>query len=96
MPSEGLVCDVCGKTLLVDEDVRYIVDIRVYAAYDVMELTAEDLRKDHRAEMRRILEALKDRDAQELQDEVYKDFRFHLCPACQKQYIGDPLRRAKA
>jgi len=96
MSANGFVCDLCGKTLLVDEDVRYVVDIRVYAAYDPLELTAADLKKDHLAEMRRILEATKDRDPQEMEDEVFKQFIFHLCPGCQKQYLRDPLRRGSA
>ena len=39
---EGITCDRCGKSLLIDESVRYEVKIVVQAAYDPMELTAED------------------------------------------------------
>lgn len=94
--SRGLVCDVCGKPLLVDEDVRYVVDIRVYAAADPMELTQADLDKDHLAEMRRILDAIKHRDAQELEDEIHQEFTFHLCPMCRKVYVKDPIGRSGA
>ena len=40
-----LACDLCGKTLLPDEDVRYIVRIEVFAAADPLELTEEDLKR---------------------------------------------------
>ena len=90
---DSFSCAMCGKPLLLDEDVRYVVDIRVYAAYDAMDLTAEDLKKDRREEIKRLIEQMKDMDPQELEDQVHKEFRFHLCPACQRQYLRDPLPR---
>ena len=41
----GISCDRCDKSLLVDEDVRYEVRIVVQAAYDPMEITREDLER---------------------------------------------------
>ena len=88
---DGLSCDLCGKALLIDENARYLVRIQVYAAYDPMELTPDDLAKDHRAEIRKLIERLEDMDPQEVEDSVYKEFRFDLCPACQRRYIKSPL-----
>jgi len=31
-------------------------------------------------------------DAETLEDQVHKAFRFDLCPACYAEYIRDPLR----
>ena len=87
----GLTCDMCGNELLIDHDVRYVAEIQVYAAYDPMELTPDDLAKDHTAEIRKLIERLEDMDPQEVQDSVYKEFRFDLCPACQRRYIKSPL-----
>lgn len=87
----GLGCDGCQKSLLVDESVRYVVEVRVYAAYDPMELTRDDLREDPRAKIADLIEACKRLSAEELEDQVYKEFRFHLCPSCQKEYIREPL-----
>lgn len=87
----GISCDACGKTLLVDESVRYVVDIKVYAAYDPMEITQADYEKDRSEEIRRLVEACKRMSAEELEDQVYRDFIFHLCPGCQKRYLKDPL-----
>jgi hypothetical protein len=89
--SQGLVCDACGAALLLDSDVRYVVKIRGYAAYDPMEITREDLMKDFGGEMHALLETMKGRDPQELEDEVHKEFDLDLCPACWKRYIRDPL-----
>ena len=88
-----LACDLCGKTLLLDEDVRYVVNIEVFAAYDPMELTAEDLKKDFRKELRELVKRMEKMDPEKAQDSVYRQFRFDLCPACQRKYFKDPLRR---
>lgn len=87
----GFCCDVCGKPLLVDSDVRYVVKIEVFAAYDPLELTAEDLKEDHLGELRELSRRLGERDPKELEEEVYKRFQFDLCPACQKRYLKNPL-----
>jgi len=93
---DGITCDMCGKSLLVDEDVRYVADLTVFAAYDVMELTSEDLAKrDIRAEIKRLLEQLKLRDQKELEEEVFAQRRYHLCPSCRKRFLDDPFGKQK-
>lgn len=86
-------CDLCGKPLLADEDTRYVVRIEVYAACDPMEITEADLQEDHAAEMRKLIEQMKGLSAEEAEDQVYRKFRFDLCPACQAKYLEDPLLR---
>ena len=88
-----LSCDLCGRTLLLDEDVRYLVNIEVFAAYDPLELTEEDMKRDYRKELRELVERMKDMDPEQAQDGVYRRFRFDLCPKCQREYLKDPLRR---
>ena len=56
---DGITCDMCGKPLLVDEPARYEVRIEVYAAYDPLELTPDDLARDTRAEIHALLERMK-------------------------------------
>lgn len=92
---DHLTCDLCGKTLLAGEPARYEVRIQVYAAYDPLELTHDDLARDPRAEIRILLERLRHADPQELEDSVYKEFLFDLCMACQRQYLRSPLPRAE-
>ena len=89
----GLSCDLCGKTLLVDENVRYVARIELFAAYDPMELTEADLEKDFDRELRELIERMKTLDPEKAQDEVHREFRFDLCPACRKKYARDPLPR---
>ena len=87
----GFCCDMCGKALLADEDVRYIVKIEVFAAYDPMELTDGDVAQDHMKEIRELVKRMSEMEPQALEDQVYKSFTFDLCPACQKKFLKKPL-----
>lgn len=91
----GISCDRCGKPLLIGERVRYLVRIEVKAAYDPLELTREDLEGDLQAEIRRLIERMKEMDPQALEDQVYKSMSFDLCMACQRGFVGDPLARLR-
>jgi hypothetical protein len=86
---DGIFCDRCGKSLLVDERVRYVVETRVFAAYDPLELSAGELAEDHRAEIRRLLGEIERRDPASLEDEVARVFKFDLCPLCQKDFLRE-------
>ncbi len=89
---DGITCDLCGKSLLVEENVRYVAELLVYAAYDPMELTSEDLRRDIAAEIEKTLEVLKKRDAKELEEEVVAARRLDLCPVCRKRLLDEMTR----
>lgn len=91
----GISCDRCGKALLIEENVRYEVKIEVKAAYDPLEVTIDDLEQDLNAEIRRLIDRMKEMDPQALEDQVYKAMAFDLCMACQKAYLADPLARAR-
>jgi len=88
---DALTCDGCGKALLADEPARYVVRIQVFAAYDPLELTPDDLAGNHRAEIQALLNRLAKADPQELEDSIYKEFVFDLCMACQRRYLARPL-----
>lgn len=87
------ICDRCGQPLE-PKSLRYIARIQVYAAYDPLEITFEDLTRDYSAEMHRIMEECRDLTEEKLMRDVYVDFTFDLCPGCQKQYIQNPLQLA--
>jgi hypothetical protein len=85
-------CDFCGQELLKDSEVRYEVKIEVRAAYDPLNVTDQDLAKDFRQEIARVLQQLEGLSLAEAQDQIYRLFEFDLCPACQRAYIRNPLR----
>jgi len=84
-------CDLCGRMLLTKSEVRYEVRIEVKAAYDPLEITDEDLKKDLRAEIARVLRQLEGISAAEAENEVYRQFDFDLCAACHRTYVKRPL-----
>jgi hypothetical protein len=92
---DGLVCDACGAALLADADVRYVLKVEGFAAYDPLELTREDLNRDFDAELEGLLAALAEVDPEEAQDEVHRSFRYDLCPPCWRRYLKDPLAGAR-
>jgi hypothetical protein len=86
-------CDLCGQPLFVESDVRYEVRIQVKAAYDLLEITKEDLEQDLRAEIAKVLRQLGGVSEEEVQNEVYRQWEFDLCAACQRRYVLQPLPR---
>ena len=91
----GLYCDACGEALLVDSNVRYVAKIELYAAYDPLEITEEDLEGANAEAWDSLMEELRGADAEELASQVHLSLRYDLCPACRKRYVADPLRSAR-
>jgi len=73
-------------------DLRYTVKIDVRAAYDRLEVSLSDLIRDHRAEIKAIIDRMSHMEPRELEESVYKQFKLDLCPRCQRAYIRNPLR----
>ena len=84
-------CDMCGKPLLPDEDIRYVVKIEVYTACDAMEM--DDDIDEEIEEMEEEDESEDDAadPAEMLENGEYKTFRFDLCTKCHEKYLQDPL-----
>jgi hypothetical protein len=91
VPVNGLFCDRCGRGLLTDQDVRYVVRIDVTAAYDPLEITAEELARDHTEEIRALLTQLQHMSEQEIMDQVHRSMTFDLCATCHGPYLESPL-----
>ncbi len=89
-----LGCDRCGLSLLANEDVRYKLEIKCWAAYDTLELSPQALREtDFDAEIKRLVAACEKQSPEELEAQVYKEWSFDLCLRCQKEFVKDPLPR---
>jgi len=89
----GLSCDRCGKSLLVDEDVRYRVTIEIVAAYDPLEITRDDLARDLDTEIRRTIRDIEKKDAETLESEVHWRAELDACPDCRQAIVENPLGR---
>ncbi len=78
------VCDSCGRKLS-PTDVRYLLNIELYAAPEVV-ISEEEAKKDHLKEIERLIEQLKDVDEKKLEEEIYVNYRLHLCKKCRDTF----------
>ncbi len=88
-------CDVCKRDLDPNQDLRYVVKIEVFAAFDPVAIDDDDDR-DHLQEIQDILERLEDSDGDQIGDEVYQQMRFDLCPECRRKFARYPLGRGSS
>lgn len=88
-------CDLCGEDLTASGASRYVVKIAAYAGFDPNEITEEDLDQDHFEEISEILRREEEGGGppSDLDEPLYKGFRYDLCPACHRRFIKDPLNR---
>ena len=78
-------CDRC-KRALVKGEVGYRLCIKVYADFDGV--ISVDARKVDLAEEFKKIKAYPERL---LEEEVYKEFYFFLCPRCKEIFCANPL-----
>lgn len=84
-------CDGCGVEME-SKALRYTVDIEVRAAYDKLHVSLADLLRDHREEIVALIEKLKGKAADRLEESVYRHIKLDLCPRCQRAFLKNPLR----
>ena len=58
--ADTATCDLCGRDLL-GAPIRYRAEVRIWAAYDVMEISPADFRRDLRREIADCLRRLRSR-----------------------------------
>jgi hypothetical protein len=89
-------CDLCKRPLDAQDDLRYVVKIEVYAAFDPMQIDDADTDRDNLQDLSDILEQLDDLDSAQVDEDVYQKVRFDLCPECRKKFMKNPLGRKAA
>lgn len=88
-------CDGCGLDLQRDGSNHYILKIEAFAAAGRLEFSREEVERDHEAEMKKLIAELEKRSPDELEDQVYRNLRFDLCPPCHKRFLASPLMAIK-
>ncbi len=83
-------CDKCGAAMGANDSHRYIVKLEVYAAAGHVDVTP-DPKVDPQEELKSILQQLAKADADEMEDQTYRRFRFDLCDACRQKLLAKPL-----
>ena len=85
-------CDMCGRSLVPEEDDRYVVKIEVYAACDSIDGDDEEMITDFEEEdVEEGDDEIDNLDSDEIDSLEYKTFRYDLCCKCHSRYLQDPL-----
>jgi hypothetical protein len=87
---------LCGRELDSQDDLRYVVKIEVFAAFDPAATDEADDDCDHLEEIQDILERMEESASDQIGDDVYQQLRFDLCPDCRKKFVKNPLGRETA
>lgn len=86
-------CDRCGMPILKGET-RYVLRMEMFAAADQpIEISIDDLFKDHFAEINRLIEEASNMTEEELMQDVYVEYKFDLCRRCHLQIVRNPLQQ---
>jgi hypothetical protein len=86
-------CDLCKRDLDCESDLRYVVKVEVFAAFDPAVCDEEADDRDHLEEIQDILERLEEAEDDQIGDDVYQQLRFDLCPECRRRFMKNPLGR---
>lgn len=93
-PAELPACRRCGRPIG-EKDVRYVVDVRVFAAPDPLTIDEDDWKRDHEKAMREAIERSSRLTDKQLMNDVYAAFQFDLCHPCQQAYLQNPVPKKK-
>jgi hypothetical protein len=86
-------CDLCKRPLDPEQDLRYVVKLEVYAAFDPLKLDDDH---DNLQELNEILEDIDTARSDDVSEDVYQALRFDLCPECRRKFLKNPLGRRPA
>ncbi|MCP4265704.1 MAG: hypothetical protein GY777_09040 [Candidatus Brocadiaceae bacterium] len=84
-------CDMCGRSLVPEEDDRYVVKIEVYSACDSIDGDDEEMITDFEEDVEEGDDEIENLDSDEIDSLEYKTFRYDLCCKCHSRYLQDPL-----
>jgi hypothetical protein len=89
-------CDLCKRPLDPEEDLRYVVKMEIYAAFDPVVVDEDGGDRDHLQEIQEILERMEEAESDQVGDDVYQRMRFDLCSECRRKFIKHPLGQEAA
>jgi len=78
------LCEMCGR-IVSRPEITFRMKIELFADPAPPDITEEDLERDFKEEMRRLIEQLESVDVREAEEEVYESYLFTLCGGCRKR-----------
>jgi hypothetical protein len=89
-----LLCARCGIELTPGAGDFYVVRIDAIADPSPPRFSEEDLEHDHRVEIERLIDQMRDLSERELVDQVCRRLILYLCGPCYRRRIKDPVKWA--
>jgi hypothetical protein len=87
-----LSCHRCGAELQPGQGDFFLVRIEAMADPFPPVFTEQDRYRDSAAEIRRLLDEMRDLSAREAMDQVYRRLVIYLCNPCYRRWIKDPVK----
>jgi len=92
MPTE--FCELCGREI--ETHNHYVVRIDVFADPSMPPTSSAELEGvNFDAVVDGLLDQMKDMTEAELQDQVHRRFELKICPACQPEFLANPLGKPR-
>ncbi len=89
---DPLWCARCGVELTPGKGDFYHVRIEAVADPSPPSFSEQDLGRDPRAEIERLIQEMGDLSERELLDQVYRRLVVYLCGPCYRTWIEDPVK----
>jgi len=89
-------CDMCKRPMDPENDLRYVVKLEVYAAFDPLSVDDAEDDRDCLQDLHDILERVDDAADETIGDDVYQQLRFDVCPECRQKLLKNPLGKKAA
>ncbi len=92
--TSSVFCARCAAELHPGRGDFFRVTIEAVADPSPPEFTADDMARDHRREIERLLRQLEGVSGQEAMDQVRRRLTLHLCGPCYRVWVEDPTGTA--
>ncbi len=91
---KSIFCQLCGRRIDLGRG-HYIVRMEVFAAEDPPEklIYLDEREGNFQEKIEQLLKEISETDPKELEESVYKFFKFDLCRSCQREFLKNPLGR---
>ncbi len=91
MEASVLLCARCCAELTPGKGDFYVVMIEAMADPSPPDFSEEDMVRDHKAEIHRLIGQMHELSERELLDQVHRRLVIHMCGPCYRQWIEDPV-----
>jgi hypothetical protein len=84
MPHSAKKCDSCRRKIA-SKELWFVLRIELFADPTPPDITKEDLHKDHKEEMKKIIKEMGKTNPDEANDEIHERYQFVVCKDCRKK-----------